>query len=128
MNELFVLCPQKLFVNFDPQILELIQEAKCMRRLNLEVNKNMESMVVNDDYLFYKATERTHLLEIFSQIVTAFSTSAQVITEMCALLLVEDWVISRCNHLARGNYSRSAKFPKNRLALLSVLPGKLSTR
>lgn len=61
-----------------------------MRRLNLEVNKNMESMVVNDDYLFYKATERTHLLEIFSQIVTAFSTSAQVITEMCALLLVED--------------------------------------
>ena len=50
----------------------------------------MESMMVNDDYLFYKATERTHLLEIFSQIVTAFSTSAQVITEMCALLLVED--------------------------------------
>lgn len=50
-----------------------------MRRLNLEVNKNMESMIVNDDYLFYKATERTHLLEIFSQIVTAFSTIAQVI-------------------------------------------------
>lgn len=61
-----------------------------MRRLNLEVNKNMESMMVNDDYLFYKATERTHLLEIFSQIVTAFSTITQVITEMCALLLVED--------------------------------------
>ena len=61
-----------------------------MRRLNLEVNKNMESMMVNDDYLFYKATERTHLLEIFSKIVTAFSTIAQVITEMCALLLVED--------------------------------------
>lgn len=61
-----------------------------MRRLNLEVNKNMESMMVNDDYLFYKATERKHLLEIFSQIVTAFSTIAQVITEMCALLLVED--------------------------------------
>lgn len=56
MNELFVLCPQKLFVNFDPQILELVQEAKCMRRLNLEVNKNMESMMVNDDYLFYKNT------------------------------------------------------------------------
>lgn len=33
--------------------------------------------MVNDDYLFYKATERTHLLEIFSQIVTAFSTIAQ---------------------------------------------------
>lgn len=61
-----------------------------MRRLNLEVNKNMESMMVNDDYLFYKATERAHLLEIFSQIVTAFSTIAQVITEMRALLLVED--------------------------------------
>ena len=61
-----------------------------MRRLNLEVNKNIESMMVYDDYLFYKATERTHLLEIFSQIVTAFSTSVQVITEMCALLLVED--------------------------------------
>ena len=61
-----------------------------MRRLNLEVNENMESMMVYDDYLFYKATERTHLLEIFSQIVTAFSTIAQVITEMCALLLVED--------------------------------------
>ena len=59
-----------------------------MRRLNLEVNKNMESMMIN--YLFYKATERTRLLEIFSQIVTAFSTIAQVITEMCALLLVED--------------------------------------
>lgn len=61
-----------------------------MRRLNLEVNKNMESMMVYDDYLFNKATERTHLLEIFSQIVTAFSTIVQVITEMCALLLVED--------------------------------------
>lgn len=61
-----------------------------MRRLNLEVNKNIESMMVYDDYLFYKATERTHLLEIFSQIVTAFSTIVQVITEMCALLLVED--------------------------------------
>lgn len=61
-----------------------------MRRLNLEVNKYMESMMVYDDYLFNKATERTHLLEIFSQIVTAFSTIVQVITEMCALLLVED--------------------------------------
>ena len=86
---MFVLCPQKLFVNFDPQILELIQEAKCMRRLNLEVNKNMESMMVYDDYLFYKATERTHLLEIFSQIVTA-QLLRQVITEINALLLVED--------------------------------------
>ena len=47
-----------------------------MRRLNLEVNKNMESMMVNADYLFYKATGRTHLLEIFLQIVTAFSTIA----------------------------------------------------
>jgi len=34
---------QKLFVNFDPQILELIQEAKCMRRLSLEVLNNQFS-------------------------------------------------------------------------------------
>lgn len=36
-----------------------------MWRLNFEVNKNMESMVVNDDYLFYKVIERIYLLEIF---------------------------------------------------------------
>ena len=27
----------KLYVNFDPQILELIQEAKYLRKLNLEI-------------------------------------------------------------------------------------------
>ena len=28
---------EKLFVNFDPQILELIQEAKYLQKLNLEI-------------------------------------------------------------------------------------------
>ena len=29
--------PEQLFVNFDPQILELIQEAKYLKKLNLEI-------------------------------------------------------------------------------------------
>ena len=28
---------KQLYVNFDPQILELIQEAKCLKKLNLEI-------------------------------------------------------------------------------------------
>lgn len=36
----FIVVFKKLFVNFDPQILELIQEAKCMQRLGLEVKRN----------------------------------------------------------------------------------------
>lgn len=36
----FLFIVKQLFVNFDPQILELIQEAKCMQRLGLEVKRN----------------------------------------------------------------------------------------
>ena len=35
-------------MNFDPQILELIQEAKCMRRLNLEVS------LINAENVYYR--------------------------------------------------------------------------
>ncbi|XP_066028864.1 dynein axonemal heavy chain 5 isoform X2 [Pocillopora verrucosa] len=40
---------KKLFVNFDPQILELIQEAKCMRRLNLEIPEAAQVMCMKEE-------------------------------------------------------------------------------
>lgn len=48
---IFFMIHQKLFVNFDPRILELIRECRCMRRLGLEVSKERAiSRVVR--YLF----------------------------------------------------------------------------
>ena len=41
---------------------------------------------------------------------TKFSITAAVIIEMRALWLVEDYVISSLNRLARGDYSRGSKF------------------
>ena len=41
-----------------------------------------------------------------------FSIIAQVILLMLALLLVDNYVIFRCNHLARGDYNAEALISK----------------
>ncbi|KAI9141404.1 dynein heavy chain and region D6 of dynein motor-domain-containing protein [Paraphysoderma sedebokerense] len=43
---------RQLYVNFDPQIIQLIREAKCMQRLNLEVPPSVQSLVSKE--LYYK--------------------------------------------------------------------------
>ena len=46
--------------------------------------------------------------EIIKNKIYIFSIIAQVIIEMCTLWLVEDYVISRYNHPARGDYNTKA--------------------
>ena len=39
----------ELFVNFDPQVVELIQEAKCLQALNLEVPDTVKALKVKEE-------------------------------------------------------------------------------
>lgn len=38
-----------LFVNFDPQIMELIQEAKCLQAMGLEIPREAKELVVKEE-------------------------------------------------------------------------------
>lgn len=49
----------KLFVNFDPQILELLQEAKYLRKLNLEINDSVLILCRSESRL--KATRESYV-------------------------------------------------------------------
>ncbi|KAK3576985.1 hypothetical protein CHS0354_005992 [Potamilus streckersoni] len=40
---------KELFVNFDPQVVELIQEAKCLQSLNLEVPDAAREMILKEE-------------------------------------------------------------------------------
>ena len=39
----------ELFVNFDPQVVELIQEAKCLQALHLEVPETVKALMVKEE-------------------------------------------------------------------------------
>ena len=39
----------ELFVNFDPQIVELIQEAKCLQALNLEIPDTVKALMTREE-------------------------------------------------------------------------------
>ena len=69
---------------------------------------------VQKDTFYRKSNKVSNKLENqpFSILVFlfVFSIIAQVIIEMRALLLVEDWVISCYNHPARGDYNKTIEF------------------
>ena len=39
----------ELFVNFDPQVVELIQEAKCLQALHLDIPETVHSLMVKEE-------------------------------------------------------------------------------
>lgn len=39
----------QLYVNFDPQVLELIQESKCLQALKLEVPEMAKALIVKEE-------------------------------------------------------------------------------
>ena len=39
----------ELFVNFDPQIMELIQEAKCLQALKLDIPDPAKELIVKEE-------------------------------------------------------------------------------
>lgn len=39
----------ELFVNFDPQVMELIQEAKCLQALNLDIPDTVKALMVKEE-------------------------------------------------------------------------------
>ena len=42
---------KKIYVNFDPSILEVIQEAKCMNSMNLDVPPAASNLVVKEEMI-----------------------------------------------------------------------------
>ncbi|XP_046353935.2 dynein axonemal heavy chain 5-like isoform X1 [Haliotis rufescens] len=53
-----------LFVNFDPQIMELIQEAKCLQAMGLEIPREAKELVVKEETI---RSNHTTLQEILSE-------------------------------------------------------------
>ncbi|KAK3754858.1 hypothetical protein QZH41_011331 [Actinostola sp. cb2023] len=58
-----------LFVNFDPQILELIQEAKCMARLNLEVPNAALVLRLKEEQIKSCCNRLCEVLEQYNRVV-----------------------------------------------------------
>jgi dynein heavy chain len=42
---------KKLFVNFDPQLIELIHEARCLRKLNLEIPELAQQLLISEQHI-----------------------------------------------------------------------------
>ena len=40
---------EELFVNFDPQVMELIQEAKCLQALNLDIPETVKALMTKEE-------------------------------------------------------------------------------
>lgn len=41
----------EIFVNFDPQIVELVQEAKCLQHLELEIPDSVRSLILKEEII-----------------------------------------------------------------------------
>ncbi|CAH1798803.1 unnamed protein product, partial [Owenia fusiformis] len=60
---------KEIFVNFDPQILELIQEAKHLKRLNLEIPETAVIICVKEDQIKTTYVGLTELLKEYNRIL-----------------------------------------------------------
>ncbi|XP_021362874.1 dynein heavy chain 5, axonemal-like isoform X1 [Mizuhopecten yessoensis] len=59
-----------LHVNFDPQVLELIQESKCLQALNLEVPEAAKAMIVTEEQIKANAVSLREMLNEYHRIVS----------------------------------------------------------
>ncbi|XP_028415244.1 dynein heavy chain 5, axonemal-like [Dendronephthya gigantea] len=68
---LLVIHPEtkKLFVNFDPQILELIRECRCMRRLGLEIPESARVLWMRENAIKSAYNRLVELLQEYSKVV-----------------------------------------------------------
>ncbi|KAK3724620.1 hypothetical protein RRG08_041104 [Elysia crispata] len=64
----------ELFVNFDPQIMELIQEAKCLQIMGLEVPDAAKELIVKEDVIRENQVALTEMLVEYSRIVHTIPT------------------------------------------------------
>jgi len=42
---------KKLYVNFDPQLTELIHEARCLKKLNLDIPEMAHQLFINEEII-----------------------------------------------------------------------------
>ncbi|XP_048577391.1 dynein axonemal heavy chain 5 isoform X1 [Nematostella vectensis] len=61
---------KELFVNFDPQIVELIQEAKCMARLNLEIPNSAQVLRLKEEQIKSSSNRLVDVLKDYNHVVS----------------------------------------------------------
>ena len=60
---------QRLYVNFDPEILQLIREAKCLSRLGIDVPEAARVVMLQEDKFKNYFQELSYLLSEYSNVV-----------------------------------------------------------
>ncbi|GBG28853.1 Dynein heavy chain 5, axonemal [Hondaea fermentalgiana] len=60
---------KKLFVNFDPEILQLIREAKCLSRLGIEIPNAAKMVLLQEQKFKHYHNELTYLLREYDRVV-----------------------------------------------------------
>ena len=61
---------QRLYVNFDPEILQLIRESKCLSRLGIDVPEAARVVMLQEDKFKNYFNELTYLLSEYSTVVS----------------------------------------------------------
>ena len=61
---------KKLFVNFDPEILQLIREAKCLDRMNVEVPQGAKMVMLQEEKFKMYYNELSYLLSEYDRITS----------------------------------------------------------
>ena len=61
---------QRLYVNFDPEILQLIREAKCLSRLGIDVPEAARVVMLQEDKFKGYFNELTYLLHEYQNVVS----------------------------------------------------------
>ncbi|XP_052807224.1 dynein axonemal heavy chain 5-like isoform X2 [Mya arenaria] len=63
----------ELFVNFDPQVMELIQEAKCLQAMNLEVPETVKGLQTKEEEIKQNNVDLTDMLREYKRILGSIS-------------------------------------------------------
>ena len=61
---------QRLYVNFDPEILQLIRESKCLSRLGIDVPEAAKVVMLQEDKFKGYFNELTYLLSEYQEVVS----------------------------------------------------------
>ena len=68
----------KLFVNFDREILQLIREAKCLRRIGVEIPEAAKMVLLQEDKFKSYYNELKYALDEYDRVVKIVPTTAKV--------------------------------------------------
>ena len=61
---------KKLYVNFDPEILQLIREAKCLSRIGIDIPESAKIVLLQEDKFKGYYNDLAYLLEEYERVVS----------------------------------------------------------